>query len=98
MMSLTQLGAQVQHHDNIMCRNTIYFSTILLLLSNFLFPFSVRVDASHLRSSVLNKFLDSFERERCEGLKRDWLSVPQHVGCVSAFAPQHWFSVCTRSV
>ena len=68
-----------------------YFSTILLLLSYFLlFPFSVRVDASHPHSFVLNKFLDSFERERCEGLKREWSSVPQRVDCVSAFASRHW--------
>ena len=42
---------------------------------------------------VLTKFLAVHERERCEGLRRGWLSVPQHVNCVSAFASRHWFSV-----
>ena len=35
---------------------------------------------------VLTKFLVVHERERCERLRRWWLSVPQHVNCVSAFA------------
>ena len=78
------------------CRNS---TPVVRQVAAFLFfPFSVRVDASHPRSLVLNKFLDSVERERCEGLKREWFSVPQHVDCVSAFASRHWFSVCTRSV
>ena len=42
---------------------------------------------------VLTKFLVVHERERCEGLRRGWFSVPQHVDCVSAFASRHWFSV-----
>ena len=39
------------------CEKNHVFSTILLLLPYFLFPFSVRVDASHPRSFVLNMFV-----------------------------------------
>ena len=68
-------GCRCGHRHRRFVHTTLLFRHLLLLLSIFLFPFSVRVDASHPRSFVLNKFLDSFELERCEGLKREWLSV-----------------------
>ena len=77
----TQTHTEI-HIDTTIDNNTLNVEIPLLFFDCFPFLIfrSVRADASHPHSFVLVKFSDSFERRRCEGLKREWLSVPQHGG------------------
>ena len=76
------------HIDTTIDKNTQNVEIPLFFFDCFpIFIFrSVRADASHPHSFVLIKFSDSFERGRCEGLKREWLSVPQ---LSIVFQPSH---------